>query len=1549
MYAEGLHHTPSVRTSSSHRSTIETRGVPEFDREYARQLSIAKRGRNSSVKATQLSAPAQELPSESQLHGSAALAASRLKDYVATHVTPPRIPPLSSITRSSEHDGKSVGPRKPETAHDCMSKTLATSTRDEEVTGSTTPLVLNSTRCGSSFLDADSPTVATDGDGNLLLFPVKTLLFIVVVFFTVLCATAFVVSASTDYNPSYFSFSRESSTPRARLRDGIVVRRGWPDRLVPEFHRQVALHARLALWELLSCVGVPSAFRFLGSVLAATKAYVWDPVYTILPRIDDEVPPVLRYITSIATGCGEGRGFRTVTTLAASVVHSVVQLVVEPLLILGRTAQALYRWLGGSQAFFSTPLKSLHAAAVNSSSAVTTAKANRTFVTTRAGSSALLSLWKPLHALCGVFVTAASLADTPAPGNHSTSAARMTDKRATPASSPPSPKIEKTPSTTSTKAAPHAIAAHVEVRTTHTHRLEGALWSTLLDTRRDEMEGLARDDVWELLRVDGTAAREVEVALRAGSLVMDIVVSSQAVVQRSSGTGDGDTEKATGGMETTRRTRQAAIDARLQQWHFPRLRAFYSRAASAAETQRVGTAHAAAAVAACESRVAACQKRCASIQHGLELELQGCTSGSSAPNVSWLSSSEEATNEVSAQLRNCIDELTQCRASFPLSTPDPAGQERRLLPDEGATREAQVALAAPRQAAAGAVSASAVSATHSEAERQRCTARLAMAAQKCEQRVRDTRSLSDAEHAKQLASLKEECDLRHSAVEKALSEKANVLVQQAEATCGEQLATRVAVFNESADSALAHLQRALDATRAEGAKRVAACMGAAEEAQASFRTERAQLNASCVMQLSSVRRRCAAELAAQGEEARRASAAAAQKAEAVCTERLVRELSTLNSSATAAASKLQRELEEARRGAVACEKAKQQTMTECGVALQRTREEFDAQLSKARENSTAAAQQARDEEREAQLRISLQKWRLEKEQLAAQCAAETQAAVTAASHQLAAKHAKAQEEAVSEEQRRTATQLRQREEACQMQSETVRRRHEEQVRDLGAQITSCRAELVGVETAHQQTAQKARQAFYAAVAESAKEACLEVAHRQPNVCADVSKAVEEELLKLPVDASATDALKEMLKSTLEPARLTWRLSGRLAHALKDGEPAAARGARARFTSSLRVSGVLVALLASAFVLAKYPRGRRLSDDPIARPDTLMASRETSMAVRTPPTLSPRSRRNRARHRGDALAAGEAPLSCCVMQSCMANCSEALLAWHATCCAVLWEREAHVLRGHPSEVNEHCATWMAGAFTSLESLVGNLHAPSVFQDALGRSPVLASTLPITREDAECLSQLHAAFAEGYFGMLEMYYVDWVSAAADREVAESRLQEAERVAVSQAATLQRQSLTERQKPPSPLAIKDKLAKAERRSAAQEETIALLEKQLRITRDELNKARGAIYTPAPSLRTALEAAVAVEPASSAPRQARSLQELAEGGADSDSFSACDCYDAEREPAAGGGPNPPHLLVSAQSSPTLLSAMKRSTMVRDPDSTRHYHRLQWNDVDMT
>ncbi|KAG5470427.1 hypothetical protein LSCM1_01671 [Leishmania martiniquensis] len=1562
MPAESAHRTPSVRTSSSHRSTIETRGVPEFDREYARQLSVAKRGRNSSVKTSQSPAPAQDSLPESQLPGSAALAASRIKDYVATRVTPPRIPPLSSITRSSEHGGKSVDPSKREKARDHTSKASAASTMDENIAGSETPLVLESTRRGGFFSGEESTTAVVLDDGqSLLLFSLKTILFVGVVLSTVLCATALVVSASADYNPSYFSSSRGSSTPRARLRDSAIPKRRWPDWLVPEFHRQVALHARRALWHVLRYVGAPRVFRFVGAVLAATKAYIWDPVYTILPRIDGDVHPMSRYISSIAAGNGEGWGLTTVTTLAASVAHSLVQLVAEPLLILGRTVQALYRWIGRSAAPFSAPPRSLHHAVSGNASSAVAAKANRTLFNTRAASSALLSLWKPLHSLWGVFISASSLADTPAPGNHSISATRVAHKGATPAGSSPSSKTEKASSRTLAEATPCATAAH-EVHTTHTRRLEGALWPTLLHTYRDEMEGLARDDVWELLRSDGDATRRVEVALRDGSLVMDIVVSSQAAVQRSSQTGEGDA----GEVEATRRIRQASIDARLQQWQFPRLQAFYARADSEAEKQRASAAHAAAVLAACEGRVAACERRCAPSRHEVELEVQSCRGSLGNSRVMCLNTSEGAKKEVSAQLRKCLEQLTHCRASLSPPTAGPDEQDRRLRSGEGATHEAQVALADAPEVTAATAAAPAGSLFHSEKEKQRRAESLAAAAQKCEHCVRDARSSSDADRAKQSASLEEECALPRSVSTGALSESASLPVPQAKVNGSGQWAVRGAAFDEGADSTFVHLQRALEAARAEGVRRVAACMAAAEQAQASFHSERAQMNASCAAQLSNTQlrcetverraaeERCGAELAALGEEMRRASTVAAKKAEAACTERLVRELSMLNSSAATAASQLQRELEEVRRGADACERSKQQAQAECGAAAQRMRLEFDAQLFKARENGAVAARQARDEEREAQQRISSRKWMLEKEQLAAQCAAETQAAVTAASDRLTTKHARDLEEAAAEAQRRTATQLRQREEACQAQSETKRKRHEEEVRDLGTRIAACRAQLVGIEETHQQTAQKARQAFYAAVVRSAEEACVEVTQRNRSVCGGVGKALEEELLKLPVDASAMDAFRQILRISVEPVRLTWRFTGTLAHAPKDGELAAARGGPARFTPLLRVSGMLAALLASVCVLTKYRRGRRFFDDTIVRLHTLIAAGETSMGARSP-TL--RSKRNGAGHCGDFSAFGESPLKWHVLESCMTRCSEALLAWHAMCCAVLWEWEAHALRGQWSHMNEHWATWAADAFTSLENLVGDAPALSRSRDALVRRTVSASARFFTHEDVRKLAQLHAALVQGYYGMLEVCYVELISAVANGALTERRLHEAESFAVRQAAALQKQSaavaqlkqsLAERRQPQSPSAMKEKLEKAERRSAAQEETIALLEKQLKISRDELEKARGAVHTPAPSPRTTSEAATATGPGSATPRKVRSLQELAYSGEGSDSSNACHFCDVDRGLAAHHSPAPPPPSVSAQGSPTPF-ATQASTMVRNPESTRRYHKLQWNDVDMT
>ncbi|GET91363.1 hypothetical protein, unknown function [Leishmania tarentolae] len=1520
MPSESLHRTSSVRTSSSHRSTIEPRGAPEFDREYARQLSLAKRGRNSSVKTSQCTTPMQEFQPEGPLHGAAALAASRIKDYVATHVTPPRIPHLSSVSPICEHGGKGLGASKVATTHRNLSQALATPNSGETETGPETPFS-KSTRRGSALEDTEAPTAATtDGEGNLLLFLVSTILFVGIAFFTLFCAISFVVSVSTDYNPSYFSFNAPSLPPRSGMRDSIVGRRRWPDRLVPEFHRQVALRIRRALWHVLSYVGVSGVFRFVGSVLSTWKSYVGDPLHAMLPRIDTEVHPMLRFFFLNATESGEEWGFNTVLTLAASVARSLVQLVVDPVLIVGRTVQALHRWRGGPMALFSTSLKPLQATPVNMSSMMASAQMNGTSVTTRTASSSLLWFWRPLHLLWEMAMAAyPSLGDAADLHNHTGSAARVMNVSTTPDSSLLSPQIEKTPSRTSAEVTPCFVAPHVESRRTYTRRLEGALWPSLLDEHRREIEGLARDDVCELLQGDSDATQRVDVALNSDPLVIEVTVTSQVAVESTPCAAGGGMESTAEGPGSAHHAQKIAIDAERQQWPFPRLRAFYNRAASAAEAARTSGETFSAAVAACEGQVKECQQQCASIRGRLERELRNCTQGARQSNPWLANAGEEATKELSAQIRECSDELANCRARFLRPT--------AVLADGFG---------------------------NSEAERQRCSESLVTAAQECEQRLRDTRSSLDADHAKQLSSLSEECAIQRSALEKASLEKVELAVKRAEAMCSEQLKASASACNESVPGALESLQETLNAAKTEAEKRLATCTVAAEQARVSFSAERAQWDAFCATKLQNAQvecetterhaaeERCAEKLAKLDEETRRASTTAALKAETECEERLSRELSALNNNLTMTASKLQLELQEMKReglrSAPACDTSQQQAEAECQMRLKRVREDCTAQLLKTHEDSAVATQQALEEERKSQRGIYANNWRLEEERLAAQCAATTQAAVNEASHLLAAKHAKAQEEAAVEEQRRMATQLRQKEEACRIQSEELRKHHQGQVRDLGAQITACTERIQVAEAVHQDMQQKARQVFYAAIADSARDACLEVTQHNLPVCTDVRKTVEEELHKLPSNASPTDAFTQLLKSATEPGRLTWKFSGASVQAPRVEEIAATGGRLACFTSYLRVPGLLFTLFASACILATYPRARRLPDDKIARLDMLIAANETATMRRSPKSLS-RSKTSRSGYPGQLLTDIEAPLSWDVLEVCMTNSLETLLEWHSTSCALLLEQETHNMGGKLHQVNMSRESPATDSLTSLsENVLGDAHAPSISRDGPAGSLSSASTLPIAREDAERLSQLHAAFINGYYSMLEMYYVDFLSAVANRELTGRQLQYVESMVAQKTEALQKQSalveqlrlsLAEKEKPASPSTM-NQLAKVEGHAEVQEETVSLLENQLKISRDEVDKASGVVSRPPPSPHTTLEAATVTAPESWKSPPMRSLQELTDGSAHIDSMSA--------------------LAVSAEGNPSLRLTVKKPTMMRNPDVTRRYQKLRWNeDVDMT
>ncbi|KAK7199636.1 hypothetical protein NESM_000008700 [Novymonas esmeraldas] len=1566
MRTGSAHRASSVRTSSSHRSTVETRGVPEFDREYARQLSVAKRGRDSTARTSPRAGATSEASAEAQLHGPAALAASRIKDYVSTHVTPPRLPSVSTAGRGSEHDSQNgdspvkAATREPPPAAAAAAAAAAPAPAAKAaVSEASSPLNFTATRRGTAFDDAATLAAAAaspsaEGEDNMLLFVLKTVLVVAVALFTLLCATALITSPSSDYDASYFSIRRANAAapvPRPQTGDEALARRGWPDRVLPELPRQVALHVRRGLWHAVDYTGVPALLRAARSLPPKIVAHVWAPVRLVLPRMDRHTHPAALYMSSNATRGSEGWGITALPTLAASVARSVVRLVGEPLLFAGRAMAALGRWLGGSLALLSTPLKPLHPAPRNTTPVAGTATtANRTSSTTRNASTALLPLWRSLHSLwAAVRPTVTAPANTTAPLRHppssatsgspsTTAADAAADGRRSPPSSPPQ------------RAPPPAVA---EVRTTHTCRLDGALWSSVLAAHRSEVERLAREDVWEALGGGAAATQAVEVALRVDNLVTDITVVSHAPAELATPTAatvtpPGDARDTVGTLESTRRTRQAAADAQLRQWHFPRLHAFYQRAVEAAEVHQASdgsgagasvssdTAAAAAAAAACAAEMADYQKHCVATQRELEQSLHSCLDNASESQRVCEAARTAAESVATARLRECDSALTSCRADLSSAATHLADQERRALEHQSDHHECQVALdAAQQQAARDAIALASAGESDAEAPERQCNASLAAAASECTRRVGAARRSMAQEHAEQLASQEAQCGDRHRALEAELLAKATHAEQQAEARCGARLRSDLASANESATAAVTQLRRALSAAEKKVEDGAVACAGAAERARVAFAAERAQLDTACTAQLSSTKQqceaterraaeeRCAARLATLATERGNATAAAVQAAEASCTARLARELSALNSSASAEAEKLRRALHSAEDAAQlrarAFEESQQRAATECEAAQSRQRDGCAVQLAGAVKDAAASVERARAEERAAQQRAASESWKLEETRLAQRCAASTEVAVTEASRQLAGDHARAAEEAAQE----AAAQVQQREEACRAAGEAVLKRHQAQVRDLGAQISTCAAQLHAAADSQRESLREARRLLGAAILESAEEACSRVPRQGRHMCDAVRSAIEEDLRNLPADATAADVVRLVLRGNAAPGALSLSI------------PAAAR--RGGVGTLVRgVCGVAV-VAGGAYVLLQRDRRRRrrFEDTVAARVDELMALGAMRSAVGRGGRRLP--------------SAGAAAVDWAVVEACVANGADALLAWHSACGAVLLEQETQARGAPPLGRSSPSA---ADAVTALSATVpGDSHPLAPARSA---SPASVACPPLPPpppgEDTSRLSQLHAGFVQGYYGMLEMYYVDLLNAVANRELAESQLQEVESVATRQAAVLHRQSavvaqlkqtLAEKESAATPGAAAETLAKAERRATAQRETIALLEGQLRLTREELDAARGVVQTPEPTPRTA---AAAGGQDSSASRQLRSLQEIADGGAEGDSANTSDFSNARRGRASHrDAVTPPP--VRGHESPTLPSAIKKTTMVRHPDSTRRFHKLQWQD----
>lgn len=1530
-----MHRTSSVRSSSSHRSTIETRGVPEFDREYARQLSVAKRGGGSSVKPSPRPGLVHESPVDAQLQGPAAVAASRIKDYVATHVTPPRIPHLGTPNRGGTGGGggSSSGSGS---GSKTTSRGAAAARADHPASppptmpppapiqrstggggdGAASPPQLQSTLRGSSTANAvaaamsatavasstpapsRSPPIAAvanadDRSDGVALSIFKTVAVVVTVLCVLLCLTAFVCAADADYNPSYFTLGGAAKS-QGRTGSGVVARRGWPDRLVPEPHRQIALHVRRAIWSMAPYTGIPSVARGAGSLLSAARTYVSAPMLRVLPRLDRTVHPALRYFSSNATGGAEGWGLSAVPTIAASVARSLVQLVVEPLFIVGRTAQAFARWVAASTAVLAKPLKPLQAGpSKNASAAVGRAPPpphNRTAARTGStAASALLTFWRPLHFLWSAIAAAASLSDAPSLSHRRNVSANASAAPHTPALPPRTPQAA---------APPPAEVQRVEVKTSHTRRLEGDMWAALLAAHRDELEALATDDVWELLRsssggdeADG-AARPVAVTLRAGSLVVDVTVASLAA----------DTRGTTKTTESLASTRHAALDARLQQWHFPRLQAFYARAATAAQEASDSRT---AATAECEARVEACRRESGAAQRRLERQLQGCASNASS------SQREAASGHVEAELRKWDTALQECKADAAQCSTELAMQTSRAAACAQQSDDCNAALAKARQSAAEADATSAANARATEAEHeQRCAASLAGAASECEGRVQDARMVAESDGAAQLAAHQttctaaaqaaaEDCASRQAALERAVLEKAD-------ARCSERLSASLAASNVSAASGIAEVQAALTSARADRDERAAACAAAADEAAAAFFAERDELQRACAAERSTIGRQCeaaereaaekqcAATLTSLEKNLQAASTAAAQEAEQLCQVRLAREVTALNTSVTGATAQLRQALEDSVKAADACAAAQAQLQGEC-----------TARLAEQEKRASANLAAARDEARASQERASAVEWARKEAQLTAQCAT-----------------------AVAEQQQRASVQVQRAEETWRRESAAAHEEHQKRVRELVAQVASCAAEARGAAAAEQQAKRQARQRLEATVTDSAEQACLLATRGSTQVCAALRQATEAELRHLPANATAADTLGHVLAAVTAGGRLSWNFSGTPAqvHVAGRGAPVASGVRTSRSAATLHFAGMVLGLGAAAYALWWRQQDRLVYEGIIHRLSSLLAASGRAGVAKG----------DRARH-ADSIRSDEAAAATLALaEKYLSSAAEALLAWHSTCGAVLLEQAGSGL-GRPPRTTAAAAD----TFTSIsESVLGDPRALSISHGGLGTSLMSASTVRAADADAAQVSQLLAAFVRGYYGVLEMYYVDLLNAVANRELAESQLQEVEAVAARQAAVLHRQSavvaqLKQDRSTSEAAPLRERLAKADRRTAAQAETIALLEEQLRISRSELDKARGVVQTPAPTPRSAVPApATAAD--SSTSRQVRSLQELAADGGEGDSINTSDFSNAERGAAVHRDPS---------NSGALPSAMKRSTMVRNPDVTRRYHKLQWND----
>ncbi|KPI89600.1 hypothetical protein ABL78_1265 [Leptomonas seymouri] len=1589
---------PSVRTSSSQRSTIETRGIPEFDRDYARQLSVAKRGRSGSVKASPRAGSVAQFPPEEPSIGhfsgsaaKAAAAATRIKDYVATHVTPPL--PFQrgtlhvagvSVSNARQTAGNSAGsPRSAgrnggstnlwSTSFLSASTRSATEDGADELNSPPSGDGLNSTRCGVDFTAPEEEASAAR-PYNALMLALRAVVLCSILLAVLLYASSFFWSSAVDNRTASVSLNGSPQASPPQLFDS-GLRLPFLDHTIPLLNFQVALPAQRLLGHLRGALDAQKGVRFLrGMLRSMCRPFIWtwrvlkegivSPIAMVLPKVDASTP--------------------TVGAVLGAMVRSMMHFFAEPIFIVWRFICFIRRGLTQS-IHFSSPMVGPNVSAASpirlntTASTETMRRRGSTFSMSRATSSILLTVWRSLHRVWA-FVVPLALENPTSSSNYWSAPLRNLTTNATRNLSSAYTKFAEqqerqlhasTPAEKRTEPTARRPTPPKTVRTTHTRLLSGGLWAALLEAHPDKLKQLAYDDLMDVLGKDAVVE---SLRLRPGSLVIDVVVA----------------QGATPGPEKTEAELQHATQSKRDAWiargRFSRLHAFYDEEAAKAIQRSDATASAAACAADCDKLVSACHQNSDVRQQQLKRDLHACEETSAEALKNCERKLTAALLDAEATLRDCQAAENACQSHASSCAAKLAGTEKRLEVHEAGVRDSDAALAAAQRALAAAT---AGYANESKSVWQRCAIEVTAAQRNCSKQIQEVRALLEAEHAKDLEAKRESCESemvrageekcagRLKEQEGSLNKHCQLSVRHAEALCTERLALGVDEINRSKMAALKELQQMMSASATDAAQRLFVCEESSRQSKAHWGAERKELQAACITQVAAAQvacgeteRQAATEdchkrLAAQEEELRSSCITAVKQAEMHCRAQLSHDAAAFNSSSAAALAELRDVVDATKRAAeervAACVALRDGERETCVATQQRLNASCTAQLWSAQQKCDRDVGEKVEAERTAQQQMAQDSWTRQTAVLTTQCSHDTQHAVAKATAELQAQHTAALQEVRATLKHKAEEERKRMLGASDQEREVFRQRHAEELRLCESRASRCMTESRAALTAQENALEWSRKQLFTHLADDGEDACLRLFHNTTG-CAEERRKIEARLQALPATATLFEMLSRLrpdsdsntAASPSTTGHLTWDFRGNGPQSLTQRDPQRGRSS----TSWLHVAGTAVGLAFAAYALFRRQRDRRLYKDTIAQLNALIEASRSTTAVRS--ALPPRPRRGRIGAAAAAFA-DDAPVSWTVAAACLEHYTDAVVSWHSTCCAVLFEQDSkELLRRH---------------YEAQRSAVSSAsQSPSA--TALGPLPhtsiVSASTIPPTDPDisrAECapaLTQMHGAFLSTYYNILEMYYVDLLNAVANRELAENQLQEVESVASRQAAVLHKQSaavtqlkraLAEKESTAVANArdMQHKLEKEKRKTAAQQAMIALLEEQLKLSKDELDRRSGVVQTPGPTTNSGSGAD------SSTTKQVRSLQELAD--VENNSTNSSDFSDADgMSPQSPNGASPSisqsappvkvgqltHALESRRvptRAPT--SAMKKSaSMVRDPESTRRYHKLRWDDV---